>query len=41
MRYWDRNTGKISNSSFTGCESIIWDDDGDGDDDEHWEDDDY
>ncbi len=41
MRNWDRNSGKLSNNRFTGSEEIYWDNDGDGDDDEHFEDDDY
>jgi len=41
MRYWDRNSGKLSNKSFTGSSEIYWDNDGEGDDDEHFEDDDY
>jgi hypothetical protein len=41
MRHWDRNSGKLSNNRFTDSEEIHWDNDGDGDDDEHFEDDDY
>ena len=41
MRYWDRNSGKLSNKSFPGSEEIYWDNDGEGDDDEQWEEDDY
>lgn len=40
MRYWDRESGKLSNRSFTGCETIMWDDDGGGDEDEDYEDED-
>jgi hypothetical protein len=41
MRYWDKESGKISNRSFPGCETIIWDDDGGGgDEDEDYEDED-
>jgi hypothetical protein len=39
MRHWDRNTGKISSRSFPGCETIIWDEDGGGDEDEDYEED--
>ena len=41
MRYWDRNSGKLSNKSFTGSSEIYWDNDGDGDDEQWEEDDDY
>lgn len=38
MRYWNRNTGKISNRGFEGSRQIIWSaDDGD---DEDWDDED-
>jgi hypothetical protein len=40
MRHWDRNSGKLSNSSFPGSEEIYWDND-EGEDNENWEDDDY
>lgn len=35
MRYWDKESGKISNRSFPGCETIIWDDDGGGGDEDY------
>ena len=39
MRYWDRETGKLSNRWFDGCEEIIWsEDDGGGDDDYEYQD---
>lgn len=41
MRHWDRNTGKLSNRRFPGSEEIVWDNDGQEDDEQFEEDDDY
>ena len=41
MRYWNQNTGEISNKYFRGSFEIMWDEGGDDDFDPDFDPDDF